>query len=68
MPNYCVNSNAQPTGEREVHDTAKYCLHRPNDCRPLGWHADCYGAVAAARRLYNNVDGCAFCTPECHTR
>ena len=68
MPTYCVNTNPQLTGEREVHDTAKYCTHRPADCTSLGWHSDCHSAVQAAKRLYSNVDGCAFCTPECHTR
>ena len=68
MPNYCVNDNAQPTGEHEVHDTAKYCPHRPTTCRNLGRHENCRDAVQAARAIYNNVDGCAFCTPECHTR
>ena len=50
MPEYCVNSRPQTTGEREVHDKSKFCLHRPNDCIDLGYHQNCWGAVQAARR------------------
>lgn len=38
---YCVNTNAQATGEREVHDTVKYCAQRPIACQDLGSHANC---------------------------
>lgn len=67
MPNCCINTRPQMTGEHELRDTGKYWPHRPNDCVSLGWHPNCHGAVEAARPIYGNVDGCAFCMPECHT-
>ncbi len=69
MPNYCVNKNAQPTGEHEVHnvDTCNYLPETYNRLS-LGWHSDCKGAIAEAKKYYSNVDGCAHCCPDCHTR
>jgi hypothetical protein len=68
MPHYLVNDRAQPTGEHEVHETI--CSHLPDSSnrRPLGWHADCHSAVRAARQIYANSDGCAFCCPACHRK
>ncbi|GGM20179.1 hypothetical protein GCM10010102_14860 [Promicromonospora citrea] len=71
MPNYCVNSNAQPNGDYEVHDLAstKGCLPRPVNRINLGYFASCSGAVAAAKgRGYRTANGCAHCAPACHTR
>ena len=70
MPNFCVNKNAQPTGEHEVHNLDAGCNHLPefHNRHQLGNHTNCQSAVTAARRVYNNVDGCAYCAPACHTR
>ncbi|CAN02842.1 hypothetical protein DOU09_04805 [Clavibacter michiganensis subsp. michiganensis] len=68
MPHYIVNKNAQPNGDREVHNLAT-CNRLPLQANrvDLGSHASCSGAVSAARRLYNNVNGCAYCSSACHT-
>jgi len=70
MSNFCVNKNAQPTGEHEVHNLDAGCNHLPElyNRHQLGNHANCQSAVTAARRIYSNVDGCAYCAPACHTR
>ena len=70
MPNYCVNKNAQPTGEHEVHNLDVSCHHLPDlsNRQNLGWHSDCHGAIRQAKEYYLNVDGCAYCCPVCHTR
>ena len=70
MPNYCVNRDVQPTGEHEVHDLASNqgCLPDEGNRFPLGYFASCSGAVAAASRRYDNVDGCRWCVPACHAR
>jgi len=70
MPRFCVNKNAQPTGEHEVHNLDAGCsyLPLPHNQLYLGEFSSCVGAVAAAKRHYTNVDGCAYCAPECHTR
>lgn len=68
MPDYLVNKNAQPTGEHEVHSYA--CDHLPSseNRQDLGWSPNCTGAMKKAKVYYSNVDGCAHCCPECHTR
>lgn len=70
MSNFCVNINAQShSGDHEVHDLAstKGCLPNPEHRRALGWHATCAGAVAAAKTIYADVNGCVHCANACHT-
>lgn len=68
MPRFCVNTNARLTGEHEVHNLDAGCGHLPElqDQYQLGYFATCVGAVVVARQVYPDVDGCAYCTPECH--
>lgn len=69
MANFYVNTVPQAGGEHEVHLAAgcPYPAH-PENRRSLGWHDSCHDAVAAARLLYAEVDGCRHCCPACHTR
>ena len=70
VPEYCVNKNAQPgTGDHEVHDLSsqKGCLPDPENRLNLGTYASCRGAVEAAKRSYDDVNGCYYCANECHT-
>lgn len=65
MPRYYVNQTPQPNGDHEVHkETCSYLPFRRTD---LGEHASCYSAVQAAKRLYAQSNGCAYCSRECHT-
>lgn len=68
MPNYCVNTNEQSNGDHEVHDLASNygCLPAAANRVALGNHPNCREAVAAARRIYIRVDGCAHCASDCH--
>ncbi len=70
MPSFCVNTNAQPTGEHEVHNLDAGCSYLPNPAnrRALGSHPDCHGAVTVAKTIFSNVDGCFYCAKACHTR
>lgn len=70
MPRYCVNRQAQETGEHEVHNLDAGCQHLPDYSNrlDLGWHTDCHSAVSAAKQYYSNVDGCYYCCNACHTR
>lgn len=70
MPNYCVNKNSQSGGEHEVHNLDAGCrnLPDPQNRHPLGYHANCHSAVAAAKVVYSDSDGCKFCATECHTK
>ena len=65
---YYVNQNAQSTGEHEVHKEG--CSHFPKEAnaRYLGAYSNCRDAINKAKELYSNVDGCAYCVPECHKR
>lgn len=68
MPEYYVNRNAQPNGDHEVH-RADYCPTPadPENRLHLGIFPSCRGAVEAAKRHYPQSNGCANCSPECHT-
>lgn len=70
MPRFCVNKNAQHTGEHEVHNLDANCAYLPDPAnrQSLGSHQDCRGALAEARKYYTTVDGCAYCCPACHRR
>ena len=66
MNHYYVNDNAQPTGEHEVHTST--CQYLPSNRTYLGYFSSCKDAVAKAKTIYSNVDGCFFCSRPCHTR
>jgi hypothetical protein len=68
MSRYYVNNNAQPNGDHEVHVEHCWRLQQAVSKRDLGEHATCASAVAAAKRIYRTADGCAYCSPACHTR
>ncbi|MDB5472133.1 MAG: hypothetical protein JWR84_3693 [Caulobacter sp.] len=65
---YCVNRNAQPGAEHEVHTFN--CPLGPGEVNGqyLGEYSSCAPAVQEAKRFYPNSDGCYFCCNECHTR
>ena len=70
MPTYCVNKNAQPNGDHEVHDVASTggCLPAYNNRVDLGYHSSCSSAVSEAKRKgYTKANGCYYCCNECHT-
>lgn len=67
MAQYYVNRNAQENGDHEVHVAG--CSWLPNERNrvSLGNHPTCRSAVREARRHFPQANGCAFCSPECHT-
>ena len=68
MPKYYVNDNPQTSGEHEVHKEGCYWLGLAHSTTPLGTHSSCQSAIQKARIYYSNVDGCAYCSSECHTK
>ncbi len=68
MASYYVNKNAQSTGEHEVHTTGCSYLPDPENRQYLGDFSSCRGAVREAKKYYDNVDGCYYCSNDCHTR
>lgn len=71
MPNYIVNSNAQPNGDHEVHVDNGTCTRMPlpQNRIGLGSHYNCSTAVSTARSAYPywKVNGCYWCASSCHT-
>lgn len=66
MAYYRVNNNAQANGDHEVHKMG--CAWWPtNNYTSLGDHSNCWSAVLEARKYHSQVNGCYFCSNECHT-
>ncbi|MDO9520610.1 MAG: hypothetical protein Q7L19_10400 [Pseudohongiella sp.] len=70
MARYCVNKNAQPNGDHEVHNLSTGCSKLPLSGNQLflGDYSTCSAAVVAAKKIYSRSDGCAYCSPACHSR
>jgi hypothetical protein len=66
--NYYVNKNAQPTGEHEVHNSSCSYLPDVDNRIYLGNFSNCKDAVREAKKYYTNVDGCYYCSRDCHTK
>ncbi len=67
MALYYVNKNAQSNGDREVHKTGCSWLPKAENRLYLGDFYSCSTAVTTARKYYSQVNGCAHCSPACHT-
>ena len=68
MAAYYVNRTAQSNGDHEVHRDGCLWLARTANPEYLGEFSNCRAAVGAAvRRGYRTANGCATCSPECHT-
>jgi hypothetical protein len=66
MAAYFVNRNQGNGGDHEVHKSG--CAWMPQNAQYLGDYATCQQAVAEARRLgFSKANGCAHCSPACHT-
>ena len=65
MYKYCVNNRSQPNGDHEFHKAG--CKYWPASNIDLGLHHSCHTAVAEAQRFYTQSNGCAYCSPACHT-
>jgi len=68
MTPYYVNKNPQPNGDHEVHESGCEWMPEPQNRQYLGDFSNCHPAVVAAKKIYPTADGCAHCSPECHTR
>ena len=68
MARYYVNTNAQSTGEHEVHREGCSFLPLKENRVYLGEYKSCAPAVKEAAKRYQKVDGCFYCCWECHTR
>lgn len=64
---YYVNRLAQSNGDHEVHVSG--CSHMPAEVNRinLGYFSSCREAVAEAGKHFKQVNGCYYCSRECHT-
>jgi len=67
MPRYYVNNQSQDNGDHEVHVLGCYWLKLATSTLDLGDHSTCRTAVATAKKVYSTANGCATCSPDCHT-
>ncbi|HCS21252.1 MAG TPA: hypothetical protein DIW47_11945 [Bacteroidetes bacterium] len=65
MARYFINNKAQANGDHEVHKQG--CTFMPADKTELGEHSNCYSAIIIAKDSYSRVNGCYFCSKECHS-
>lgn len=67
MAYYYVNKKAQANGDHEVHKSG--CSFMPNteNRTYLGDFTSCGPAVVEAKKIYSKADGCAYCSPSCHS-
>jgi len=67
MARYYVNDNAQKNGDREVHREDCDWMPEPENRTYLGNFTNCRDAVREARKYHRQVNGCYYCSRECHT-
>lgn len=71
MPRFILNKKQQANGDHDVHNKTTGCSHMPalSNQIDLGEHLSSHSAVLEAKRRYPNarIDGCAYCSPSCHT-
>ena len=63
---YYVNDNAQVNGDHEVHQKSCSWLELAPSKTYLGYYTNCMDAIAKAKTIYNQVDGCVYCCNPCH--
>ena len=68
MAHYYLNKNAQPSGEHEVHKEGCHRMPELQNRIYLGYFLNARDAVREARKYFDNVDGCYYCSEEAHRR
>ena len=67
MDVYYVNDMAQANGDHEVHTPGCSFLPELQNRTYLGVFTTCHEAVDAAKEHYAKVNGCFYCSRDCHT-
>jgi hypothetical protein len=68
MQEYYVNKIPQDNGDHEVHSAICSRLPDVENRMYLGSFGNCHSAVEEAKKHYpNSANGCAYCSPICHT-
>ncbi|QSH41904.1 hypothetical protein P0136_05620 [Lentisphaerota bacterium ZTH] len=67
MALYYVNAHDR-NGKHEVHKEGCEWLGIVEKKEFLGSFTNCRDAVKKAKKYFHDVDGCAYCSKECHTK
>lgn len=67
MASYYVNKQAQTNGDHEVHTSTCSFLPSKENRLYLGEFDSCQPAVEEAKKHFEQSNGCASCSSECHT-
>lgn len=67
MARYYVNKNAQSNGDHEVHKLECSWVPIEKNRIYLGEFSNCKEAVKEAKKHYSKVNGCYYCSNNCHT-
>lgn len=67
MMKYYVNKNAQANGDHEVHTANCSFLPKSENRLYLGEFNNCKDAIREAKKYFSQVNGCYYCSKECHT-
>ena len=68
MKKYYVNDKAQSNGDHEVHHENCSFLPSVLNRTYLGNFSSCKDAVKEAKKKHSQVNGCFYCSNECHTQ
>ena len=67
MAKYYVNKKKDSKGDHEVHKQGCRWMPKEENRIYLGDFTSCEQAVSTAKAYYDHVNGCYFCSNECHT-
>ena len=66
---YYINKSAQKSGEHEIHKEGCSFIPDSQNREYLGNYMNCSLAIKKAKEVgYKNVDGCYYCSKECHNK
>jgi len=68
MTRYYVNKQAQANGDHEVHKEGCSWMPESYNAQYLGFFSQCSDAVKEAMKYFRQVNGCYYCSKECHTQ
>lgn len=67
MTKFYIRTIAQGNGDYEVHIADCRYFPRPENRKYLGDFDSCAPAVAAAKKIYTQANGCYYCSSACHS-
>ncbi len=64
---YCVNKNAQDSGDHEMHKSGCKWMPKSENRQYLDKFSNCKDALKEAKKYYEQADGCSYCCSTCDT-